>query len=191
MRATPSRHTASDDDTWSPLPLSHPLFGHYFTGALKVPPLILLMWGATLVPQVGSHSLSDLSFTVVVVLLVSETASTLIDRVFVLRHRTDNPPTRINHVLNVLAGGAIGFLGGVLLLGGVAPGIACAVGTAAVNLVEVLWTRPWTQSFTREEVAEKWEATKEMTRETFGEDVREIKRRAGDSQRRRWERDQR
>lgn len=186
---TNAEPTPSSREKWEPVGLSGPLCGHLFTGALQVPVMLLLLWGATFVPAVGRHPLGDLAFTVVVAILVVEVLATLIDRAFVLHYHQDDPGTKLNHVLAVVASFIIGFAAGRVLLGTVSGGLACSAAVGIVKLAEVLWLRPWRHALTREEAAQKWEATREMTQEIFEDDVREVKRRAGDNQRRRWSRD--
>lgn len=177
------------DEDWEPLGLSAPLFGHLFTGALLVPVMVLLLWGATFLPPVGGRPFGDLAFTIVVAVLVEKILATLMDRAFVLHYRQDDPGTKLNHVLAVGASFIIGFAAGRVLLGTVSGALACSAAVGIVKLAEVLWVRPWRHALTREEAAQKWEATREMTQEIFEDDVREVKRRAGDNQRRRWSRD--
>ncbi|MDN6429486.1 MAG: hypothetical protein L0J79_06680 [Propionibacterium sp.] len=185
---TNAEPTPSSHEKWEPVGLSGPLFGHLFTGALQVPVMLLLLWGATFVPAVGRHPLGDLAFTVVLAVLVVETLATLIDRAFVLHYRQDDPGTKLNHVLAVSASFIIGFVAGWVLLGTVSAGLACSAAVGIVKLTEVLWVRPWNHAISREDAAQKWEASKDMTREVFADDVHEVKRRAADNQRRQWER---
>ncbi|WP_143226362.1 hypothetical protein [Actinomyces provencensis] len=177
------------DEDWEPIGLSAPLFGHLFTGALLVPLMVLLLWGATFLPPVGGRPFGDLVFTIVVAVLVVEILATLMDRAFMLHYRRDDPGTKLNHVLAVGASFTIGFVAGWVLLGTVSAGLACSAAVGIVKLAEVLWVRPWKHTITREEAAQKWDATKEMSREVFEDDVREVKQRATDNQRRRWSRD--
>ncbi|MCI1788216.1 MAG: hypothetical protein LKI58_09140 [Actinomyces sp.] len=172
---------------WEPMPLSNALFGHQFTGLIRSPFVALFLWGLSFLPQITRHPFEDLVFVAIVATLIAEIPSTLIDRVFSIHFHNDDPATLWPHILSPIAHLMVGFAAGFLLFGGVTDGIACGSSMALVHAAEIVWRKPWRGGMTREVVAEKWEATKEMTREVFGDDIREVKRRAADSQRRHWE----
>lgn len=158
-----------EHDEWQPVPFGYAVMGRLSLGVAKLPFLAGVLWlsGALLVDRLARLG-AALLLLAVVTIVVTEVASALVERAFVLRHRHDDPGDVLQAVvlaLLPLVGGAVGgaFVGG----GGV---VVIASGLAALLVYlpfVILLDRPWVQGMGRAEVKQAWKETKEMTKETF------------------------
>ena len=68
---------------------------------------------------------------------------------------------------------------GALLLGGLRGGIALGMAYAVATVGETILSKSWLPGDTQAEFDEKWRRFKQMTHETFDDDVQDLKRQAG------------
>ena len=68
---------------------------------------------------------------------------------------------------------------GALLLGSLRGGLALGAAYAVATAGEVILSKSWLPGDTQAEFDEKWRRTKQMTHETFDDDVQDLKRQAG------------
>lgn len=160
---------------WEPLPLWAPLSGRLFLGAVKTPVALLLIWFATLPPWMAAQPFSQLLAAIVVSTAATEIVSTLVDRIFVIRNEHDSPGGIPNTILGWVVVVVVAFRCGWLVLGTTASGVACATAFAITSGADIWIAKAWLPGDEREATHDKWERTKEMTRETFSDDVQEIK----------------
>lgn len=162
----------ADDDPdpeFSPPPFSFALLGHLATGMVKATAIALLLWLVGLTGWIAAYSVGAAILTAVIVMLVAELVTTLVERIFVLRHEHPDPGsvpmTVIDAVLPLPIGFAVGLLTGPSPNRGVV-----TMGVTAVVYWTVLVTldRPWVEGDSREDIRRKIEETRTMTREVFG-----------------------
>ncbi|WP_462418688.1 hypothetical protein [Kytococcus sp. Marseille-QA3725] len=162
MSTTPSR-PASDE---APISLSLALMGHLLTGAVKWPEIAALLVALHAWVVESSLSVQDQILAAAIGVVLTEVVMTLVQRPFVLKHRRPDPGSVLMTVLLLVA--PIPCWWGVLSLSDATPGWVAAgvvAATAVFTLYTVLVERPWQQGDDRAEVARKWQATKDMTRD--------------------------
>lgn len=158
-----------DRESWQPVALGFALSGRLFLGVVKLPILAGVLWlaGALFFAPFANLGASILLVALVAV-IVTEVLSTLVERLFVLRHQHDDPGDPIQAVLVALIPLAGGAVGGWIGAPGEGVMIASALATLIVYLPFVLLLdRPWVQGAGRAEVKQAWKDTKTMTKETF------------------------
>ena len=156
-------------ENWQPVALGFALSGRLFLGVVKLPVLAGVLWlaGALFVAPLAGLG-AGVVVVAVVAVVVTEVLSTLVERLFVLRHQHDDPGDPIQAVLVALVPLAGGAVGGWIGAPGESAGIASALTTLVVYLPFVLLLdRPWVQGAGRTEVKQAWKDTKTMTKETF------------------------
>lgn len=159
----------SGNENWQPVALGFALSGRLFLGLVKLPVLAGVLWlaGALFVAPFANLGASIL-LVALVAMVVTEVLSTLVERLFVLRHQHDDPGDPIQAVLVTLVPLAGGAVGGWVGAPGESVMIASALTTLIVYLPFVLLLdRPWVQGPGRTEVKQAWKDTKTMTKETF------------------------
>lgn len=145
--------------------LPEALMGHYMTGLLTIPVLMLAFWALDRwVVEVG-HSLEEHTIAAFVGVLVTETVRTLVERPFVLKHDNPIPGDPVMAVLLVVApwpcwGGFLWVMHGWSTW----TWAATAVAGLVYMLMTVFLDEPWKEGDDPAEVARKWQETKDVTR---------------------------
>lgn len=158
-----------DHDDWQPVPFGYALFGRLSLGIIKLPFLAGVLWlsGALFFDPFSQLGIAILVLAAVSV-VVTEVVSALVERIFVLRHRHNDPGDPVQAVLVALVPLAGGAAGGLFVGAGDGVVVASALAALLVYLPFVLLLdRPWVKGAGREEVKEAWKETKKMTKETF------------------------
>lgn len=151
-----------------PPPFSAALMGHFIIGLIKAVAIALLLWGLGLTGWTMSFPVEPALLTACVVMLAVESATTAVERVFVLRHRHPNPGSIPMTVLVTLLPPPISFLVGLLATWSSAGAlIVMAASTVVYWAFIVTLEQPWDEGESEEEIRRKIELTKEMTREHF------------------------
>lgn len=156
-------------ENWQPVALGFALSGRLFLGAVKLPVLAGVLWlaGALFFAPFANLGAGVLLVAVIAV-IVTEVLSTLVERLFVLRHQHDDPGDPVQAVLVALVPLVGGAVGGWIGAPGEGVVIASSLTTLIVYLPFVLLLdRPWVQGTGRAEVKQAWKDTKTMTKETF------------------------
>lgn len=179
-------NSETNDSGWQPHPLWAPLSGHLFLVAVKVPIIVFLLWLSTLLSAVESAPFPTLFWTVVIGMVASETSTTLIERVFVLRDQDNKPGGKANATLQWAGAVVIGFLCGWLLLPSPVTILVYTGLLGLVTAVEAGIVKTWEPGDSPEEVEEKWQRTKQLSRDTFRDDWEEIRSQARQKQRDRY-----
>ena len=165
-------------ESWTPPPLWTPLSGHLMMGALKVPVMVLLLWLATLPGWLTAAPLQNLIVAAVGAVVLGEVLTTLAERPFVVKRRLSAPGGWDYALVPVVIHAVVGLGLGALLLGGLRGGIALGAAYAVATAGEAILSKSWLPGDTQAEFDEKWRQTKQLTHQTFDEDVQEIRRRA-------------
>ena len=152
--------------------------GHLMLGALKVPVAVLLLWLATLPGWLRAAPMGNLIVVAIAAMIIGEVLTTLAERPFVVKRRLSAPGGWDYAFVPVVIHAVVGLGLGALLLGGLRGGIALGAAYAVATAGEAILSKSWLPGDTQAEFDEKWRQTKQMTRETFDEDVEEIRRRA-------------
>lgn len=147
-------------------------------GALKVPVIVLLLWLATLPGWLRAVPVGNLVVVAIGAVLIGEVLTTLAERPFVAKRRLSAPGGWDYALLPVLIHALVGLGLGALLLGGLRGGVALGAAYAVATAGEVLLSKSWLPGDTQAEFDEKWRRFKQMTHETFDQDLQEIRRRA-------------
>ena len=171
--------TARNSESWTPPPLWAPVSGHLLMGALKVPVIVLLLWLATLPGWLRAVPVENLVVVATGAVLIGEVLTTLAERPFVLKRRLSAPGGWDYALLPVLIHALVGLGLGALLLGSLRGGLALGAAYAVATAGEVILSKSWQPGDTQAEFDEKWRRTKQMTHETFDDDVQDLKRQAG------------
>lgn len=158
-----------DHDDWQPVPFGYALVGRLSLGVIKLPFLAGVLWlsGALFFDPFARLGATILIIAVVTV-LVTEVVSALVERLFVLRHRHNDPGDLLQAFLVALVPLAGGAAGGWFV--GAGDGVMVASGLAALLVYlpfVLLLDRSWVQGAGRAEVKQAWKETKKMTKETF------------------------
>lgn len=155
-------------DSFSPPPFSYALMGHYVIGALKVVLIAGLLWAVGLTDWAGRIPIIMAILTAGVVMIATETVVAAVERVFVLRYRHPDPGSVGMTVSDALLPISISLIVGMLIASVDGGAVATMLITTVVYwFFLVVVERPWRDGFTQEEVHEKMEETKKMTREFF------------------------
>lgn len=162
---------------WEPPPLWASLSGHLALGVVKVPIVFLLLWVSTLPGWLQDGSLGTLFLVAIGVVVVSEILTTFAERPLVIKRRLSSPGGWDYALLPLLIQAAVGVAMGYAAFGSLREGYIVAASYIVTTTVEVAIMRPWLPGDTQAQHDEKWQQTKDMTRETFEDDIREIKRR--------------
>lgn len=173
-----SEEIARDAEGWIPPPLWAPVSGHLMMGAVKVPVMVLLLWAATLTGWLAAAPLQNLVVAGVAAVVVGEVLTTLAERPFVVKRRLSAPGGWDYALVPVVIHAVVGLGLGALLLGGLRGGVALGAAYAVATAGEVLLSKSWLPGDTQAEFDEKWRRFKQMTHETFDQDLQEIRRRA-------------
>lgn len=173
-----SEEIARDAEGWTPPPLWAPVSGHLMMGAVKVPVMVLLLWAATLTGWLAAAPLQNLVVAGVAAVVVGEVLTTLAERPFVVKRRLSAPGGWDYALVPVVIHAVVGLGLGALLLGGLRGGVALGAAYAVATAGEVLLSKSWLPGDTQAEFDEKWRRFKQMTHETFDQDLQEIRRRA-------------
>lgn len=147
-------------------------------GAVKVPVMVLLLWAATLTGWLAAAPLQNLVVAGVAAVVVGEVLTTLAERPFVVKRRLSAPGGWDYALVPVVIHAVVGLGLGALLLGGLRGGVALGAAYAVATAGEVLLSKSWLPGDTQAEFDEKWRRFKQMTHETFDQDLQEIRRRA-------------
>ncbi|MDN3225337.1 hypothetical protein QWJ06_01185 [Kocuria rhizophila] len=174
-----SEEIARNAEGWTPPPLWAPVSGHLMMGALKVPVIVLLLWLATLPGWLRAVPVENLVVVATGAVLIGEVLTTLAERPFVLKRRLSAPGGWDYALLPVLIHALVGLGLGALLLGSLRGGLALGAAYAVATAGEVILSKSWLPGDTQAEFDEKWRRTKQMTHETFDDDVQDLKRQAG------------
>ncbi|ASE11337.2 Uncharacterised protein [Kocuria rhizophila] len=174
-----SEEIARNAEGWTPPPLWAPVSGHLMMGAVKVPVMVLLLWAATLTGWLAAAPLQNLVVAGVAAVVVGEVLTTLAERPFVVKRRLSAPGGWDYALVPVVIHAVVGLGLGALLLGGLRGGIALGMAYAVAAVGETILSKSWLPGDTQAEFDEKWRQTKQMTHETFDDDVQDLKRQAG------------
>ncbi len=165
-------------DNFQPYRIWVSLSGLLFLGVLvKGPIALLLLWFSSFLSVVGSHGFSEIFVTVVIAVVASEAIATCIDRIFVLYYQHVAPGGVINVTLQWMVMVIIAFISGWFITSSFVFAIICAGVIGIINLVEIIWLKAWQRGESQEEAHDKWEQTKEMTKEVFEDDWQEMRKR--------------
>lgn len=174
-----SEEIARNAEGWTSPPLWAPVSGHLMMGAVKVPVMVLLLWAATLTGWLAAAPLQNLVVAGVGAVVVGEVLTTLAERPFVVKRRLSAPGGWDYALVPVVIHAVVGLGLGALLLGGLRGGIALGMAYAVATVGETILSKSWLPGDTQAEFDEKWRQFKQMTHETFDDDVQDLKRQAG------------
>lgn len=155
------------EDGWEPVPFLNAWIGHLMIGALKLPVVLLCLWGLLSVFGRDDWTSEDLFAIGIISVVVGETVATGVSRVFVRLTHKNNPPGILPTLCNLLAICISSVVVGILVLGTAWYGFLSCIASGLVEVGLLLWTKPWRGGMEREEVREKWEETKELTEQVF------------------------
>lgn len=173
-----SEEIARNAEGWTPPPLWAPVSGHLMMGALKVPVIVLLLWLATLPGWLRAVPVENLVVVAIAAVIIGEVLTTLVERPFVVKRRLSAPGGWDYALLPVLIHALVGLGFGALFLGGLRGGVALGAAYAVATAGETILSKSWLPGDTQAEFNEKWRQFKQMTHETFDQDLQEIRRRA-------------
>ncbi|MBF4625620.1 hypothetical protein [Clavibacter sp. VKM Ac-2872] len=171
---------ARNSDTWEPPGFGAALSGHLMFGVLKAPGVLLALWLLTTFCLDARVSFGDMVVGVAAATVAAALVEVLVEDRFSRVRRLSSPGGWDFALVPALAAMPMVVLLGWLLSGALIVGLALAAAWALVEAVEIAWLRPWEPGMTQAEHDAKWVELKKMTKDTFADDVEEIRRRAGE-----------
>ncbi|SNC63151.1 hypothetical protein SAMN05445756_0846 [Kytococcus aerolatus] len=150
----------------APIDLSTALIGHLMTGVLKWPVVAASLVALDRWALDSGLTTETLLWAAALGVAVCEVLMTLVQRPFVVKHQHPDPGDPLMTSLLLVA--PVLAWAGVLSLSDAGRSWTLW-GTATATLVYAVFTvvleKPWKQGDTRGDVAEKWQETKDMTRD--------------------------
>ena len=158
----------TDDQEFTPPPLSFALMGHLAIGVVKATAIALLLWLVGLTGLTATFPVGTAIVTAAVVMITVELATTGVERPFVHRHRHPDPGSIPMTVIVAVLPVPISFLVGLLTTLTPSGALATMAVTVAVYWIAlVALERPWVEGDSQADIRRKFEETKKMTRKTF------------------------
>ncbi|MBD5380662.1 MAG: hypothetical protein HDR73_01995 [Clavibacter sp.] len=171
---------ARNSETWEPPGFGAAMSGHLLFGVLKAPGVLLALWLLTTFFFDADVSFGGMVAGVAAATIAAGLVEVLVEDRFSRARRLSSPGGWDFALVPALAALPPIVLLGWSVTGALAGGLALAGAWALVEAVEIAWLRPWEPGMTQAEHDAKWVELQEMTKETFADDVEEIRRRAGE-----------
>lgn len=124
------------------------------------------------------QALDQLMVTLLIAFLISEVAAVVIERPIVAKRNRSNPGGWLYVTVSLFAATIISFIVSWLATQSLADSMLITGVLIQFNVAEMLFLQTWISGPTPEEEHEKFNQLRALTREHFGEDLKEIKRRA-------------